>query len=191
VLNEEYARVVEAELLQEARTARQHRVSARARVLVAGGMPEAAAGAEAWRVVEEEEEGMAAQRERDPVLDDGRRIQVGVGFLGVVGGWGGWGGLWSVLRALAWCELHMMNGGVQTSSFIANPLSTNPPVHHPYRPTNRQVRLFNLRRVAKMRELNPEDVDHLVALRGMVRGYMYIYIYVCVCVVLGGLEGLV
>jgi DNA replicative helicase MCM subunit Mcm2 (Cdc46/Mcm family) len=33
-----------------------------------------------------------------------------------------------------------------------------------------QVRLFNLRRVAKMRELNPEDVDHLVALRGMVRG---------------------
>lgn len=39
------------------------------------------------------------------------------------------------------------------------------------KPTKRkfQVRLFNLRRVAKMRDLNPEDVDHLVALRGMVR----------------------
>jgi DNA replication licensing factor MCM4 len=31
-----------------------------------------------------------------------------------------------------------------------------------------QVRLFNLKRVSKMRNLNPEDVDHLVALRGMV-----------------------
>ena len=30
------------------------------------------------------------------------------------------------------------------------------------------MRLFNLKRVSKMRELNPEDVDHLVALRGMV-----------------------
>ncbi len=78
VLNEEYARVVEAQLMAEARTAREQRVAARARALVAAGVVEEgpAARAEAWRRVEEEE-GAVARREGDPVLDDGRRIQVG------------------------------------------------------------------------------------------------------------------
>lgn len=61
------------------------------------------------------------------------------------------------------------------------------------KPTKRkfQVRLFNLRRVAKMRDLNPEDVDHLVALRGMVRRlFMFIkYVkYMCIYKLLVGCE---
>lgn len=78
VLNEEYARVVEAALLIEARQARAQRISVRMQALLMegdGGMSEEEARAEAYRAVEEEE-GPVAVRERDPVLDDGRRIQV-------------------------------------------------------------------------------------------------------------------
>lgn len=76
VLNEEYARVVEATLLTDARQARAQRISAHVQALVEGeGMGEQEAQAEAYRVVEEEE-GPVAVRGRDPVLDDGRRIQV-------------------------------------------------------------------------------------------------------------------
>ena len=80
---------MEAQLMAEARTAREQRVAARARALVAAGVVEEgpAARAEAWRRVEEEE-GAVARREGDPVLDDGRRIQVG-GLGGGVDDWSG------------------------------------------------------------------------------------------------------
>ena len=88
---------MEAQLMAEARTAREQRVAARARALVAAGVVEEgpAARAEAWRRVEEEE-GAVARREGDPVLDDGRRIQVGgLGGGGLMTGVEWWGGFLS------------------------------------------------------------------------------------------------